>query len=120
MSNDGPAYRTVESKSNARFKTPVSQGRYELYRKQVYHKEKLITFYRSMAMDILDSPFLLIEQSQIAKTPENRFKGSLVREVFLQRTAKGRLFAWPCISITICWPRDIPSRSSPVATVNGP
>ncbi|MEK7690361.1 MAG: hypothetical protein AAB425_05010, partial [Bdellovibrionota bacterium] len=89
MSNDGPAYRTVESKSNARFKTTVSQGRYELYRKQVYHKEKLITFYRSMAMDILDSPFLLIEQSQIAKTPENRFKGSLVLEVFLQKDRKG-------------------------------
>ena len=61
LSSDRPGYRTVESKAAAQFNAPQSRGSYEMYRKQVYHQEKLVTFYRSLTMDVRDSPLLLVE-----------------------------------------------------------
>ena len=45
VNKERPSYLSMESTLNAKVDSPSSQGRYDLY-KQVYHKEKLVTFYR--------------------------------------------------------------------------
>jgi len=81
----GPSQRTLENQIKVNLKTPGWEGDYLVLKKHVYSGARIVTFYRKLEGDVQGSAKLaLSEQTQVAKNPKGDFKGTFVREYFLQ------------------------------------
>lgn len=75
--------RIIENRMKVKLKTPGLEGDYVLLRKQVYSRNRIVTFYREMEADLRgQAAFAVSERTQVSKNQKGDFKGTLMREYF--------------------------------------